>query len=139
MTDITIRFQVSGNWIAQRVEIDATSGLYNWMRQTIRLGPGPCTVEYKGVKVGKGGTPMKSPPGFDPAKPLILANGDVYMWVLDLGGYREPVDPPQLDALTMQEDLIWARKDIAKEAFYSWDEDPPERDASGGAAVRALA
>jgi len=137
MTDMTIRFQVSGSWIAQRVEIDATTGLYNWMRQTIRLGPGQCTVEYKGVKFGEGGTPVKCPPDFDPAKPPVLANGDVYMWVLDLGGYRQPVNPPQLDALIGEDDLVWARKDIPTGATYSWDEEFSRADASGASAVRS--
>ena len=40
MTDyIKIRFEISGGWFAQQIEIDATCGLYDWIRRAIRLGP----------------------------------------------------------------------------------------------------
>jgi len=116
---IRLQFEISGNWIAQRVEIDATSGLYDWIRRTIRLGPGPATVKYKDVKFGVGGVPIKCPPDFDVSKLRKPAEGEVSMWILDLGGLDIPKDVPQLDKFVMDEDLEPVQHDLAPECYVS--------------------
>jgi hypothetical protein len=116
---VRIQFKLVGGWFAQRIEIDATSGLYSWIRRAILLGPGQTSVSYKDVKFGQGGVPIKCPPDFNPTKPVLLADGEVSMWILDLGGINVPQSFPRLDDFVFGEDLELLRRDVQDEAYYS--------------------
>lgn len=117
--DIGIQFEISGGWFAQTVEIDATCGLYDWIRQTIRLGPSPGKTVYKKVKFGEGGTPINCPPDFEPIKPKAHAEGGVSIRICDIGGLDVPKDIPEIGNLVMDEDLEPVRHDLPRKAYYS--------------------
>ncbi len=116
---VRIQFKISGGWFAQRVEIDATSGLYDWIRRTIRLGLGPGKISYKGVKFGEGGNPIDRPPDFELANPRALAEGEVYVWISDIGGIDVPKNIPVLDNFVLDDDLEPVHHDLPSETYYS--------------------
>lgn len=118
-SSIRIQFEVTGGWFAITTEIDATTGLYDWMRKVIRLGPGGGRIVFKDVPIGEGGDPIRCPPGFDPEKPFALADGESFISVLDLGGYNPPERIPDLDGLVVDEDLVPVRGDVAPGSCYS--------------------
>lgn len=119
--NIGVQFEISGQWIAQSIEIDATCGLYDWMRQTIRMIPGPAKITYKEVKFGEGGTPIAFPPNFDPDAPTkALADNEVSLSIVDIGGLDTPEDIPQMDDFVMDEDLALVRSDLRPETCCSW-------------------
>lgn len=118
-SSIKIKFEVAGGWIAQRIEIDATSGLYNWIRQTVHIGPDKAKVTYKDVKIGAGGTPIASPPEFEPNKSLPLFAGEMSISILDLGGFDVPKQIPQIDQYVAAEDLELVRRDLPRESYFS--------------------
>jgi hypothetical protein len=112
-------FEISGGWFAHKIEIDATSGVYDWLRQTIRLGPGPKQVIYKGIKFGEGGTPVDCPPELDLVMPRALRSGEFALWVVDLGHIKMPDSVPDLDRFVVPADLEPLRIDIHVEAYCS--------------------
>ncbi len=119
--NIRVQFEISGRWIAQRVEIDATCGLYDWIHQTILMIPGPGKIAYKGVKFGEGGTPIAFPPNFEPDAPTkTLTDNGIFLSILDIGGLDIPEEIPQIDDYVMDEDLAWVRRDLRHETCCSW-------------------
>lgn len=114
-----VSFEITGGWFAHKVEIDATSGLYDWLRQTIRLGPGPSQVIYEGIKVGEGGKPIDCPPELERVMSRALSTGEFSLWVVDLGHIEMPSQIPQLDEFVMPEDLAPLRLGIPREAYCS--------------------
>jgi hypothetical protein len=120
LKEIRVRFRLDGRWIAQRVEIDATTGLYNWLRRTIHVGPGAGKIIYKDVKFGTGGDVIRRPPDFDVIPPTHLTPGEVSMFILDVGGLDVPDQFPQLDGLVVDDDLIPTRPNLPDEAFCSF-------------------
>jgi hypothetical protein len=60
--EIIVEVVIEGAWVSQRIEIDGSSGLYDWLRQTIRHGPGAGRVVFKDLKFGEGGKPFVVPP-----------------------------------------------------------------------------
>ena len=113
------KFEIIGGWFAQNVEIDATCGLYDWIRRTVRLSPGDNTFQYKDVKIGDGGTRIQCPPDFDFSGPQNLNNGEARVWILDLGRIKIPEKIPDLGKFVLDEDLEEVRRDIPRETFYS--------------------
>ncbi|MEH2529948.1 hypothetical protein V1277_003677 [Bradyrhizobium sp. AZCC 1588] len=113
-----VKFELKGSWIGQRIEINASSGLYDWIRRTVRLGPGNNTLEYKDVKFGSGGIPIEYPPNFSNGLPP-LQEGETS--ILDLGGLKVPDrwDIPDLDRFVIDEDLTLIRSDLSPDAYRS--------------------
>lgn len=60
-TDLEFTWRISGGWFEQLVTIDATHGLFDWLRHSVRLGPGPRQLVLKDVAPG-GGIPIPQPP-----------------------------------------------------------------------------
>lgn len=116
---VHIRFEVTGSWIAVKSQIDATSGLYDWVRRTIRLGPGAGRIVFKDVPFGEGGDAIRCPPDFNASKLTSLSDGDVSLSILDLGGYVQPQTIPQLNDFVVDEDLAPIRSGIPPEACYT--------------------
>ncbi|TIV75895.1 MAG: hypothetical protein E5V79_00260 [Mesorhizobium sp.] len=116
-----MRFTLTGQWIAQLVEIDATSGLYDWLRQRVRLAPSPGETKliYKDVKWGTGGTVLEIHPNLDSLSPSPVKENEVHMEILDLGGFVVPTEYAQLDPHVVPEDADPVRADIPAEAFRS--------------------
>jgi len=57
--DISIRAQVA--WFSQVVELNASTGIYNYLRGKIRLAPGDQQYEIRGLNLD-GGTLLEQPP-----------------------------------------------------------------------------
>ncbi|WFP61370.1 hypothetical protein [Mesorhizobium sp. WSM4904] len=121
MTEISLRFTLTGQWIAQQVEIDATSGLYDWLRKRVQLAPvpGDSRLVYKDVKFGTGGTVIDSHPDIDSLSPSPVKENEVHMEIIDLGGFVVPTEYAQLDSHVVPEDADPVRPDIIPEAFRS--------------------
>jgi len=65
---LEIYAEISGGWFAQRVTIDATSGLYDWLSKQLRPASRKCVVKFHDVDRKKG-RKVRSPPNFDPIRP----------------------------------------------------------------------
>jgi len=115
----SMQFTISGKWIAQRIEIDATCGLYDWIRRTVRISPNAGILAFKKVPIGKGGTKIKCPPDFDPMKVTKLIGGEMWLDILDLGGINIPKEKPPLDQFIVAEDLELRRAAFPPEAYIS--------------------
>lgn len=111
-TSISIKFSIEGQWFMKRVEIDATSGFYDWVRNTVRIGPARTSITYKNASSAKGGKAVKSPPNFDPNKDLKLISGEKYIWIIDLGGYAHPKAIPDLSKYVVASQLQSRRYDL---------------------------
>ena len=116
---VEVGFEIKGQWIAQTIEIDASSGLYDWIRQTIALASGPNKVAYKNVQFGTGGISVRCPPGFDPDLLKKASAGQIGLAILDLGGLREPREHSSLDHAVVPADLEPMRRDISEKAYLS--------------------
>lgn len=121
MTEIAVRFTLTGQWIAQLVEIDATSGLYDWLRQRVRLAPSSdeTKLTYKDVKFGTGGTVIDIHPDLDSLSPSAVMDNEVHLELLDLGGFVVPTDYAQLDPHVAPEDADPVRPGLGADAFRS--------------------
>lgn len=116
---IHVEFEITGGWFEQELEIDGDSGLYDWMRKTVRRGPHPGSIEYKGLKVGVGGTPVECPPDFEKVMARKVEPGELALWILDLGGIKMPAKIPMLDRFVVDEDLRAIRSNLPRESYYS--------------------
>ncbi|TIV22900.1 MAG: hypothetical protein E5V74_04245 [Mesorhizobium sp.] len=121
MTEIAVRFTLTGQWIAQLIEIDATSGLYDWLRQRVRLAPSPgeTKLTYKDVKWGSGGTVIEIHPNLDSLSPSPVKENEVHMEILDLGGFVVPTEYAQLDPHVVAEDADPVRPGLPSDSFQS--------------------
>lgn len=118
-TEISITVTLTGHWVAQKVEIDATSGLYDWLRKRIRVpsSGGPVRTTYRDVKFGTGGTVIDSHP--DIGSLSRLEEGELHMELLDLSGFAMPANFAQLDPFIVAEDAAPVRPNIPPEAYRS--------------------
>jgi hypothetical protein len=119
LKSIRTKFEIKGCWIAKKVNIDATTGLYDWIRRTIRIGPGAGRIVFKGVPIGSGGSPIERPPDFQIYDPRQLQDGEISFWVLELSGFDRPNDVPNLDQFVVAEDLEPIRSDLPRESYFS--------------------
>jgi hypothetical protein len=87
-----VMFVLRGSWMEATVEIDATSGLYDWMRKTIQLGPGEAKLVFKNVPINGGGKRIRSPAVTDKLLP-----GEIALSILDFGGLAPGTAYPALD------------------------------------------
>ena len=60
VTDITVSFSLTGGWFAHRVKIDATTGIYDWLRRRVRMAAVGGQLEYRGINFDAG-LPIKRP------------------------------------------------------------------------------
>ncbi|MES2906703.1 MAG: restriction endonuclease [Pseudomonadota bacterium] len=113
-----VEFSLDGSWIEQEIEIDAESGLYDWIHQAVQLSPNSTSVIYKNIEIGSGGNSVSCPPNFD-WKKLILDCAGMSIWAADIGGLSQPTNIPNMDRLIVDKDLEMFRKNIPKQAYYS--------------------
>jgi len=59
-TNLAFSFTISGGWFSHHAEIDATTGIYDWLRRRVRMAPGDGKVEYRGIDLD-GGRPVERP------------------------------------------------------------------------------
>jgi len=117
---LVIRFKLSGVWVAQKVQIDATSGLYDWISRRVRMGSKPTAVSYNNVQFGKGGTIINCRPDIKTWGDYSnIAPGEMGMELLDLGHFTVPSEYPNLDPLVVAEDADPKRRDIEEISLIS--------------------
>jgi hypothetical protein len=120
VSGLGIGFEICGQWVTQIVGVDATSGLYDWVKQTVRTGNKAGEIVYKDVKIGEGGKPIRCPPNFDPAAPRAPGDGAVAISIVDIGGFNPPQNAPALEHLINADDLNPVRPNLPQESYYSW-------------------
>lgn len=101
------------------MEIDASCGLYDWIRQSVRVGSSAGRLIYKDVKIGTGGEQIVCPPGFDPKNPHRLSNNEINLNIIDIGGLDIPSNIPGLDEFINDDDLKVVRPDLPIENLRS--------------------
>ncbi len=117
-TRVDFQLRISGGWFAQQVTLDATAGIYDWLRRRVRLAPGPGQLHLKNVDLEKG-DPIDRPPESELKVRMELRQGEVWMNLLVIDGLeaREPI--PAMDELIVADDLELAMLDLPVEAFTS--------------------
>ncbi|WP_169980121.1 restriction endonuclease [Tautonia rosea] len=103
VTNFDFAFTLVGGWFTQRVEIDSTAAIYDWIRRRVRMTPGDGQLVYRNVNFD-GGTPVIHPPDMEFLRERFL-EGETEMKLLILENLdrREPV--PDLDAHVEPADL----------------------------------
>ena len=102
-TTLAFSFTLTGGWYAHSVEIDSTTGFYDWLRQRVRHAPGPGQLEYRGVDV-HGGTPIARPPDREFVRERFLQD-EVDMRILLIEGIDNLGSVPELDRHIAPADL----------------------------------
>jgi len=117
-TRVDFNLTISGGWFAQQVGLDATAGIYDWLRRRVRLVPGPGQFHIKDVDLEKG-DPIDRPPDSELRVPMELRRGEMWTNLLLIKGLdaREPVPP--IDEFVVPEDLEMVIKDLPPEAVTS--------------------
>jgi hypothetical protein len=103
VSSFSFNFTLTGTWLAQRIEIDASCGLYDWLRHRARLSPGLRQIQYKGIDFEKA-TPITSPPD----KEFIRSQfqpGEMEMKLLMFENMITPAPIPCLDQFIAKQDL----------------------------------
>lgn len=117
---IDFKLTVRGGWLAQQITIDATGGVYDWLRRRIRLVPGPKKLELKDIEIGEG-SPISVPPEPELRYMMDLQKGEVFLTLMLLEGLevKEPV--PDIDSLVEPIDLDLVALDLPLTAYTSSD------------------
>ncbi|MCG8493840.1 MAG: restriction endonuclease [Sneathiellales bacterium] len=119
MTELSVQFGITGGWFAQQVEIDANSGLYDWLRKTIQLTPGPGQISYKNVDFDGGGMAIDMPPDLKPGEHERKVGGvGIDALFSSIQSFKDTTDIPALNDQIEPEDLEATRSDIPVEAYY---------------------
>lgn len=109
-TQLDFAFSLTGGWFSQRVEIDSTTGIYDWIKRRVRMAPGVGQVEYRGVNFDTG-TPVDRPPDQEFLREqFLLGEAEMKLLVLEKFDRREPV--PDLDRYVEPTDLDPFIKDL---------------------------
>jgi hypothetical protein len=107
LASIDVKVRPSIQWLRETVQIDATTGIYNWIRGKLILGNGTNTVTINGLDFSKG-IPMSAPPvisGF-----TGLQKGEVDFMLSDTPvEFTKESEIPPLDSLVEPDDLasVW--------------------------------
>ena len=122
---IDYHLRVSGGWFVQQVTLDASAGLYDWIRHRVRLAPGPSQLHINDVNPDAG-DPVTQPP--DHVLNHSVIKGETNVGLLRVDGllFREPV--PDLDPQVQPHDRDdFLLKNLAPEHYTST---PREDDAA---------
>jgi hypothetical protein len=118
VSQLDIRLSITGRWYAQMVNLDATQGIYDWLRHRVRLAPGPGQFMIEGVDI-EAGEPIDLPPARELEQQLRIQPGEMVARLILITGL-EPHEPiPQLDDFVMEEDLVFIISDLPPEAYTS--------------------
>jgi len=107
LRSMSISFTPHVSWLRQTIQIDATTGIYDWLRGRVSLGPGINTVTLNGINFDTA-IPMSSPPvvgGLTGLRP-----GEIDFSLTDVRvDFTSESEIPNLDSLVNQKDLdrVW--------------------------------
>jgi len=115
--NLGFQLRITGAWFEQQITIDATHGLYDWIRHRVRLAPGPGQLFLNGVNLDAG-QQVDRPPERELAQ-RDLRRGEVNIALMMLSGLdvREP--SPNLGAQIEPDDLDVFLKDLTPEMYTS--------------------
>lgn len=114
---LNILFDLSGTWMTQEVQYDASAGVYDWGRCRITLAPGEHRqFEIHGVDFNSG-TPIRRPP--DDFFDTEHRGSEVSFGFALVSGLavREPI--PDLDSRLVPEDAGFVLSNVPPDAFES--------------------
>lgn len=117
VTSIVFTFSITGVWLAQRVEIDSTNGLYNWLRRRVTMAPGEGQLEYRGVNFDTA-SPVTRPPDKEFLHERFL-HGEAEMKLLMMENFAHPDPVPDLDQFIKPSDLDMFLPELPAEATTS--------------------
>lgn len=117
VTELVSHLTITGGWFSQQVTLDATKGLYDWLRHRVRLASGPGEFLIQGVDIYSG-SPVPQPPSRELNHTNIIP-GEIVMRLLLVSGL-EPHDPvPDLDRYIRDSDLDPVILNLPPEAYTS--------------------
>lgn len=101
---LNFHLELSGGWYSHQVTLDATSGLYDWLRHKFRLAPIPGELLIKGLNLCAG-TPIKSLSDQEINEFNKISKGEVDLKICLLEGIGEPEPAPNLAPHVKPSDL----------------------------------
>jgi hypothetical protein len=107
VTQIDVRFPVETRWFSQLVTLDASLGMYDYIRGRVRLAPGERQYTIKGVDIHDG-TPIDFVPDRSELGAGLLP-GEIHLDLMLVNGIAMPDKEtiPDLDRLIDPTDLQW--------------------------------
>lgn len=105
LNSFSIKFHPHVKWLSQTVRLDATTGIYDYLRGKVRLAGGTNSYIIQGIDFDKA-TPLSSPPEIDDlVGGLLPGEVDIRLVMFDklpdgVGNYS-----PTLEAIVRPEDL----------------------------------
>lgn len=118
VSQLNYHIKISGGWFAQQVTLDATHGIYDWLRHRVRLAPGPGKFLIQGVDV-HAGSPIEQPPTREIESYSQIAPGEFQAKLLFLTGLETPDSVPDIEKYIRPEDLDLRIPDLLEDAYIS--------------------
>ena len=117
-TGVNFWLRISGGWFAQQVSLDATAGVYDWLRRRVRLAPGPGQFLVRNVDVYKG-DPIDQPPDSELKVPREMQRGEMALNLVLVDGLEDRKPAPPLNEFVVPEDRDLRLKELQPEAYRS--------------------
>jgi hypothetical protein len=104
---VSIAFAPAVTWMRQTIQIDATTGIYDWVRGKLKLGSGTNTVTLNNIDF-ETAIPMTSAPVIDGTDGLQPGDIDFSLTNVHID-FTNQSDVPDLDGLILKKDLdaVW--------------------------------
>lgn len=116
-TNLSFSFTVTGGWFAHRVEIDSTTGIYDWLRRRVRLTPAGGQLELRGINLDAG-IPVDRPPDREFLQERFL-QGEAEMKIIMFESFEYPAPVPELDQYVNAKDLDLQINELTPEVITS--------------------
>lgn len=105
VNSLSITFHPKTQWFAQTVQLDATNGIYDYLRGRVRLADGASSYIIGGYDFDLA-TPLSTPPSLnDLYFGLFPGELDVFSTQFETLSVPDPIEIPKLDDIVRPEDL----------------------------------
>ncbi len=104
---LDIRFPVETKWFSQTVTIDASLGMYDYIRGKVRLAPGESKYTINGVDIYDGKPLDFIPRGDELGAGLLPGEVGINLMLVDGLQMADAASVPALDPFIAPEDLEW--------------------------------
>ena len=121
-TQLDFSFSLTGGWYSHRVEIDSTTGIYDWVLRRVRMAPGGGQLEYRGLNFATGSLVTRPPEREFLRERFLEGEAEMKLLMLEQFDRREPV--PDLDRYVNPADLELIIGELGDEATTSSDAQP---------------
>lgn len=115
---IDYHLRITGCWFAQQVTLDASAGVYDWLRRRVRLAPGPSQFHINNVDINAG-EPIETPPDEELHQSPDLRHGEMALRLLAVDGLGAYEPAPELDRSIRADDLEVSIKGLPPDAYTS--------------------